>query len=150
MDNNFSQPALDIPVIPDDFEAQAGSTRKEFAEALRRLFSGTKVTGITEPTPTPYDLTVLTQKVEALEAVKVPKMRSILKDGVSNDTLLVAFEDIGTADYFVNVVCVTPDADINTVTWSVVTNSQKTNEVKIRIDGTGATYKFLVNIIEKV
>lgn len=150
MDNLFSQPRLQLPEIPADFENQAGSSRVDFARALFKLIAAAPVIGITQTNPTPYDLTALTQRVQAIEEDQdsIPKMRTILKDGVSNATLTVGFEDIGSTDYLVNVIPMTPDADINTVTWSLVEDSRKTNECKIRIDGTGAAYKFLVHIIE--
>ncbi len=150
MDNVFSQPGLDLPEIPSDFESKAGSSRVDFVKAIWELLATARIKGITPTSPQPYDLTSLQAAVEELQQNPQPKFRSVLKDGVANATITVAFPDIGTAAYFVNVVFVTPDTNINTVTWSVVDNSQTTNEVKIRIDGDASTYKVLVNIIEKV
>ena len=142
-------PNLKLPNVPADFGLTT-SSKSEFATALFELLKSATIEGINETAPSPYDLTNLQNRVEVLEATKTPAMRSVLKDGVNDSTLTVAFADIGTDDYFVNVEAVTPDSGINTVTWSVVENSKKTNEVKIRVDGTGSTYQFLVTIVEKI
>lgn len=150
MDNQFSQPALLLPAIPSDFESKAGSSRVDFARALFSLLASARITGINPTSPQPYDLTTLQAAVEELQASPQPKFRSILKDGVANASIIVPFADIGTEAYFVNVVFVTPDTNINTVTWSVVDDSQQSDQVTIRIDGDASTYGILVNIIEKV
>lgn len=150
MDNTFSQPGLVLPEIPSDFENKAGSSRVDFARALFDLLKSAQISGINQTSPNPYDLTSLTARVAAIETEQedIPEMRTILKDGVSNATLTVNFQAMPTADYLVNVIPITPDADINTVTWSLVDESRTVDQCKIRIDGTGAAYKFLVHIIE--
>lgn len=150
MDNSFTQPTLELPEIPSDFEARAGTSRLDFLRAVFELLKSTRVAGIIQSSPQPYDLSTLQARIEQLESNPVPKMRSVLKDGVTDASIIVAFEDIGTTDYFVNVVPITEDTNINTFTWSVVDNSQQTNQVTIRVDGNASTYKLLVNIIEKI
>lgn len=142
-------PNLKLPTVPEDF-ASTTSSKAAFAKELFDLLKSATIEGINETAPTPYDLTNLQNRVEVLEATKTPAMRSVLKDGVNTGLLTVAFADIGTDDYFVNVEAITPDGTINVVTWSVVENSKKTNEVKVRIQGNGSTYQFLVTIVEKI
>lgn len=150
MDNSFSQPGLVLPEIPSDFENEAGSSRVDFARALFDLLKSATISGINQTSPNPYDLTSLTARVTAIEENQegIPQMRTVLKDGVNDATLTVNFEAMPDADYLVNVIPVTPDANINTVTWSLVDESRTVDSCKIRIDGTGAAYKFIIHIIQ--
>lgn len=150
MDNLFSQPTLKLPAIPDDFEATAGATRLDFAKALFKLLASATIEGINPTSPQSFDVSNLIQRIQVLEANHPPKMRAILKAGVTDTTLVVGFADIGTSDYFVNVEFVTPDAGINTVTWSVVDGSKTSNEVKVRIDGNASTYQIIITIVENL
>lgn len=150
MDNQFSQPTIQTPEVPDDFEAKAGSTRKDFAVALFDLLKSAIILGIIPTSPQSYDLVSLIQRVDALESQAPPKMRAIAKVGVINATIDVAFPDIGTTNYSVNVEFLTPDTNINTVTWSVVDGSKATNQVRVRIDGDASTYSIVVHILENL
>lgn len=151
MDNVFSQPALELPEVPADFEAKAGSSKTDLVKAIFTLLKSATISGINQSSPQPYDLAALEKQVTELQdqATKTPIIRSVLKAGVTNGNITAAFEDVGTTNYLVSVEPVVPDGDINTVTWAVIDNSKKTNEVTIRIDGTGATYQFLVSIITR-
>lgn len=150
MDNVYSQPGLVLPDIPEDFENKAGSSRVDFARAMFELLKSATISGINQTSPNPYDLSSLITRVTAIEEAQegIPEMRTILKDGVNDATITVNFQAMPSADYLVNVIPITPDANINTVTWSLIDESRTVDQCKIRIDGTGAAYKFLVHIIE--
>lgn len=153
MDNVNSQPALQLPIVPADFETRSGSSRVDFANALFELLKGALVTGIVQAQPSPYDIGAMQASITELqvriEEVAAPKQRSIIMNGVNNGLVIVPFDDIGTTDYAVDLAFITPNVNINTVTWSIIDGSKQNAQVQLRIDGSAATYKIHVNILER-
>jgi hypothetical protein len=151
MDNANSQPQIQTPTVPVDFEAKAGTSKSDFARAILQLLSGAKIIGITPDAPSPYDLAALTASVEDLqqEMDKVNRpIRRITMQGVNNGQIIVPFQDIGTKNYSVSVAYVTPSGtNFDPIQWSIVENSKQTSQVTIRCDGRSATFPIEVTIV---
>lgn len=153
MDNPFSQAQLQLPTVPADFDSRCGSSRRDMAIALFELLRSAQITGVTVESPSNFDLTSLQRSVESLSAQvsqnSLPRQRVVNMAGATNNEIIVPFDDIGTTNYWVNVIVVSAaPGDINTVTWALIESSRQTNQCQIRIDGTGAGYQLMIIITE--
>jgi hypothetical protein len=151
MENQVSQPTLELPNIPDDFETTAGTSRRDFAQALFDLLESARILGITQASPTPYDLAAIVSDIETLEAglAAVSKIRRVITvSGVNNGEVTVPFQSVGTDDYQVDVAFVwTSGGAFPAIQWAIVGGSKTATQVKIRCDGTAATFDLEVTII---
>ena len=87
-------------------------------------------------------------KVESDAAAAKLQQRIIFLNGLSNGLLTVPFADMPSASYDVNLIFITPNTNINTVTWSLIENSKTPSQCQVRIDGTANPYKIEVTITE--
>lgn len=152
MDNVYSSVTIKPPVVPADFEGMAGTTKADLAAAILKLVAESIVAGINQEQPSSFDLNAINNRLNEIENeldIADIKSRTIRMDAVTNATLTVPFEDMGTDNYTVDAAFIVPDAtDINTVTWALIIDSKKSNQCKLRIDGTAAAYEIEVRILE--
>lgn len=151
MENQTSQPALELPAIPSDFEARAGTSRTDFVSALFDLLASARITGIVSSTPTPYDLAAIVNDIAEIQAAitaGIKTIRRITVGGVNNGEVTVPFQDIGTTNYQVDVAFVwtSGGAFPSGLNWAVVGGSKTATQVKIRCDGAAATFDLEVTI----
>jgi hypothetical protein len=151
MDNANSQPQIQTPTVPVDFEAKAGTSKSDFARAIMQLLQGAKIIGITPDAPSPYDLAALTSSVQILEE-KVANIdrpiRRISMQGVNNGVIIVPFQDIGTENYAVSLAYVIASGtNPDPIQWCIVQNSKKTDQVTLRLDGKSSDYPVEITII---
>lgn len=151
MTNSFSQVTIKVPTIPADFEAKAGTTKTDLAEAILALISGSQLNGVNLDSPDNFDLNEINNRLKSVEEgvinAKV-QQRIVELNGIANGLLTIPFAEMPTANYSVNVAFVTPNTNINTVTWSVIQGSKQVSQCQIRIDGDANPYKLEVTITE--
>lgn len=153
MENQTSQPALVLPAVPPNFDSIAGTSKSDFANALFEVLKGAIISGIVSSTPIPYDLAALTTDVAQLKldvAALNKKVRYVTVSGVNNGEVTVPFQDIGTTNYDVDVAFVwTSGGAFPAIQWAIVGGSKLSFQVKIRCDGTAATFDLEVTIRER-
>lgn len=152
MDNQFSQVTIEIPTVPADFDATAGNTKRDFAVALLDLVSKAQLLGINLEQPNNFDLATIQSRLTTIENTANSsklKQRTIRISGIDSGALVVPFDDIGTTNYWVNLIVIVPSAALaNTVTWALLDNSKQTNQCTLHIKGTGSIYTFEIHILE--
>ncbi len=152
MDNLFSRPTIKIPAVPSDAESKAGTSKSDLIRFIFKLLKGSTVEGITPSEPTPHDLGAIVTNVQQLRAdydkLLAAKVRHQILDAVSNGQMVVAFQDIGTTNYQVSVAYVTPNIDWQPISWGIIADSKKTNQVGIRLDGHSGKFQIEVTIRE--
>lgn len=150
MEQQTSQPALTLPAIPTNFDTLAGTSKADFAAALFEILKGAVISGIISSSPTPYDLAAIVSDITQLKldvaAVSKP-IRRITVSGVNNGEITVPFQDVGTTNYQVDVAFVwTAGGAFPAIQWAIVGGSKLSSQVKIRCDGTAATFDLEVTI----
>lgn len=151
MDNQFSQVSISVPEIPADFEARAGSSKTDLASAILLLISAAQVNGIDLSQPNNFDLAQIQNRLTAVEA-SVEKQqlnqRTVGLTGIANGLLTIPFDDMPSTNYWVNLIFITTNTNLNTVTWGLITGSKQTNQCQVRIDGDASPYQIEVQILE--
>lgn len=150
MDNANSQPQIQTPTVPVDFEAKAGTSKSDFARAILQLLNGAKIIGITPDAPSPYDLAALTSSVEDLQEqmdMANRPIRRVIMQGVNNGVIIVPFLDIGTSNYQVAVAYVIPaGTNPDPIQWCIVKDSKLPTQVTLRLDGKSSDYPVEITI----
>lgn len=151
MDNEFSQASIEVPVVPANFEATTGNSKRSFAAAILALLRGASIRGINVEQPQNFDLAELQNRITKLEsdaAANTLRQRTIPFTGIVSGTVTtVPFEDIGTLGYWVDVCFTTANAALGSATWSLIEGSKQTAQCQVRVDGTAGPYKFEVHVI---
>lgn len=151
MTNTYSQVTIKVPEVPEDFEARAGTTKTDLAEAILKLIQGAQLNGVNLDSPDNFDLNEINNrlnKVEADAASAKLQQRLVVVSGINNGLITVPFAEMPSASYKADVVLITANVNINTVTWSLIENSKTPSQCQFRIDGTAAPYKIEVSILE--
>lgn len=149
MDNQYSQPAIQRPALPPDFEAKAGTSKSDLANAILDMIAQAKITGIVPSEPSPYDLAALTSQVDNLQKEVdkgIRKVRRVTMQGVNNGLVVVPFQDIGTNNYEVELAYLTPNVNFDPIQWSIIEDSKKSNQVELRLDGRSGAFSIEVTI----
>lgn len=151
MTNVYSQVTAKVPEVPADFEARAGTTKSDLARAILQLVSQSEFNGINLDSPDNFDLNEINNRLTATEegVTKATRAQRVVSmSGIANGLLTIPFDPMPTNNYQVDLIFVTPNTNINTVTWSLIENSKATNQCQVRIDGNANPYKIEVTITE--
>lgn len=150
MDNQNARPTLQPPNVPADFESSAGTSRTDFATALLELLKESTIEGVNPENPTSFDFSALQAQVTALEAdmqnIKARTPRRVIMSGVTNGLVVVPFQDVGTANYQVDLAFVTPNVNFPAINWAIINGSKKSDQVQLRIDGDAGSYSMEITI----
>lgn len=135
-DNEFSQPSLIPPSIPPSFEADAGTSKTDFALAIFELLKKSQITGITQSSPNPLDITQLATDLTALEArvttdeAGIKTYRKVFTS-IVDGSFDVTFPSLGGTNYEVSVIMntnVPEDAGI----WSITAKTDTSVRVRVK------------------
>lgn len=66
----------------------------------------------------------------------------------SGDVATIAFDDIGSNNYWVDITFITSNHNLGGVSWSLVDGSRQSAQFQIRLDGSEGPYKVEAHIIQ--
>lgn len=149
-DNTFSQPSLIPAELPPSFEADAGTSKTDLANAILEHLKKSQIIGITQSSPNPVDITqlasdlsTLTTRVTTDEAgIKTyRKIFTTIVDGTS--TYDLTFPSLGGVNYEVSVAFLTATPTDGGL-WSIVVKTDTSVRVKVAGISNNPTLEIIV------
>lgn len=134
-DNEFSQPSLIPPAIPDSFERDAGTSKTELVYAIFELLKRSQIVGITQSSPNPLDITQIASDLAALEArvtvdeagiLTYRKVIASIVDGVHD----ITFPTMSGTDYQVQVTFISAVAT-DSGDWTIISKTATSVRIKV-------------------